>query len=926
QADANATLIFTFVGMKTREIALNGLTNVNVEMEMDAEQMDEVIVYGYGSGQRVGSVVGSVSTVDAVKLASRPASNVSDALQGQIAGMQVFHSSGEPSDNTSIRIRGINSLNAGTAPLYLLDGIPVPASTFSTLNSNDIENISVLKDAASTAIYGSRAANGVVFITTKKGSRSTQGQVVINAQYGWSFLTQNNFDLMNSEQLFRFEEMCFPQLVNDQEYQANKEFVLSNGINFDWEKYMFKDSAPTYSLSAAVSGGSEDTRYHLSLGYLNEDGTAPRSGAERYTLRLNLDSDVKKWLKMGANVTLSYQKAETSVTGWYTNTPVMVVFSERPYNVPYELIDNDGKISYGKELDRLPWSGGINMKHWFQKNPMHRDRIALTASTFEQITPIKGLVLKAIQAVDGIDQRQTNKRLPSYIGNLGSGTTTEYFSRYYTLTATNTADYTYSLNGIHNFSVLLGQEAIVNQSTGFGASVPGMTDDRLTLLPAGNVNSITLPSGSVYKEEYVFNSYFGRLSYDYNQTYYLSASLRRDGSSRFGESVRYANFWSVGAMWDAKKAFFLSDIDAVNSLRLKANYGVTGNSSIGNYLALGTLGTGPQYNNQSGLGIAAPGNPDLTWEEVASFNLGAEGRLFDRVDFNAEFYNKITSNMLMEVPWSATTGFGSGWGNVGKMRNRGFELTLGVDILNDNDFQWRISGNINYNKNTMLELYNGIDRYVNGTTGLEYVVGEPVGGFSVVERVGVDPMDGTLVWRTKEGQLTKVYSDDDAVFNGMNMYADWSGGFSTSFSWNGLSLAADFSFVGKRYMWLNEKYYTMNSNNAGQSNFETKMLEMWTQPGQITDVPKFGTPFYFDTSVYENASFIRMKNLSLSYTLPRKWLQKTGIMEGARVYATGRNRLTFTDFHGYDPEFDNNGTAGTYPNSRQISMGVELTF
>lgn len=924
-APVEGTLVFSFIGMKNQEVMIERRVLINVVMEDDVTALDEVLIIGYGSGQKLGSVVGSVSTVGAKKMESRPTANFSDALQGQVAGMQVFTSSGEPSASTSIRLRGVSTINASQDPLYLLDGMPISSAAFTMLNSNDIENVSVLKDASATAIYGSRAANGVVYITTKKGKKGEKAKVSIRAQYGISMLTNNKLDLMNSKELFQFEEMCMPSLVNNPEYQAKKEFALKHNINTNWEDYMFKDSAPVYSIDASISGATAATRYYISLGYFNQEGTAPRSGVERYSFRSNIETEINKWLKVGANVGLGYQKYETTVTGWYSNTASMVVFSEAPYNSPYELSEGpDGKLIKGEEHIYFPWSNQVNSMYLYKKNPNNINKALLNGNTFLEIKPLEGLTIKAAQAIDATDLRQTSNRLPSYIPDLGNGTAMENFSRTYQLMATNTIEYKKTIADKHSFSVLAGQEAIVSKSDQFAVNISGLTDDRLLLLNAGAAKTLAL--STVGKSEYVFNSYFGRFAYNYSDKYFIDGSVRTDGSSRFGKDNRYATFYSVGAMWNAKQEYFLEHVDWLNQLRAKISYGTTGNAGIGNYRAFGGIGSGSQYNGQTGGGLSSPGNPDLTWETVKTLNIGIDGRILDRVDFNVEFYNKKTEDMLLEIPYSASTGFGSGWGNAGTMRNRGIEVTLGVDIINNKDFYWNISGNFNYNKNEILKLYNDIDEFVLGTTGMKYKVGKSVGSFYDVRFAGVDPQDGMPMWYDVNDNLTKVYSDNNKVFTGMNCYANWSGGFSTAFSWKGFSLNADFSVVGERYMWLNEKYYTMNSNNVLKSNFEKRMLNMWTTPGQVTDVPKFGTPFQFDTSVYENAAFVRLKNLTLSYNFPKRWLEKTGFMEGARIYAIGRNLLTFTDFHGYDPEVDSNGTKGTYPNSRQYSFGVELTF
>ena len=320
-APANGQLVVSVIGYATETIDINGRTFIAVKVKEDAEFLDATIVVGYGTGQKIGNIVGSVTTVSSDEIASRPSANVGDALQGKVAGLQIFNTSGEPQSSVSVRLRGESSLNLSTAPLYILDGVPVSSSVFNSINPQDIENISVLKDASSTAIYGSRAANGVIFISTKKGKQGEKPSVSFRGQYGISMLTNYNMDMMNSEQLFQFEEICVPELKYDPAYQAEKAFVLGNGINFDWTDYLFNDAAPVVQADASIRGASEKTNYYVSMGYYSEKGTAKaNSGVDRFTFRTNLDTQVTDWLKFGANVALTYAGYQTIVTGWYTQS------------------------------------------------------------------------------------------------------------------------------------------------------------------------------------------------------------------------------------------------------------------------------------------------------------------------------------------------------------------------------------------------------------------------------------------------------------------------------------------------------------------------------------------------------------------------------------------------------------------------------
>ena len=383
-APANGKLIVSIIGYATQTVPVEGRSFIAVQVKEDSEFLENALVVGYGTGQKIGNIVGSVTSVSSEELASRPSANIGDALQGKVAGLQIFNTSGEPQSSVSIRLRGESSLNLSTAPLYILDGVPVSSGVFNSLNPQDIESISVLKDASSTAIYGSRAANGVIYISTKKGKQGEKPSVSLRAQYGLSMLTNYNMDMMTSEQLLQFEEMCRPELKNDAAYQAEKAFILGNNINFDWTDYLFNDAAPVIQADASIRGASEKTNYYVSMGYYSEDGTSKaNSGVDRFTFRTNLDTQVTNWLKFGANVALTYAKYQTITTGWYTQSPILQAVTGLPYRSPYEIIYNeDGTISWGEPYEVYPWDNMIDLNKYYKKNTNDRQSMDLMGQTY----------------------------------------------------------------------------------------------------------------------------------------------------------------------------------------------------------------------------------------------------------------------------------------------------------------------------------------------------------------------------------------------------------------------------------------------------------------------------------------------------------------------------------------------------------------
>lgn len=911
--------------MKTQEVPVR--PKVSVVLKTDSELMEEVVVTGYGTGRKVGSVVGSVTAVSAEKFEKKPVANVADALQGQVAGLQVFTPSGEPSESVNMRLRGISSIEGSSEPLFILDGSPISSGAFTALNPNDIESMTVLKDASSTAIYGARAANGVVVLTSKKGRRGEKAKVNFSAQYGLSKMTGDKMKMMNAEQWLNFQEVLDPSLANNAAFQAEKNFYIDNGISTDWTDVFFGGTAPTSQVDLSVTGGTEILNYYLSFGHYQAEGIMDDSNMRRETLRMNIDGNINKWLKVGANMNVSYQKYGTTAFGGTANSVYNKVFAARTYRPDqsyYEILKDDAGnfTGFGERLDYFDKLGYYNPYYLSEIQPSTNDMVRVNGNTFININPIKGLNIRAAQAVEAYDYRSSYVAMPTGPFE-GNGSARESFQRYYSFTYTNTAEYKFKLGSDHNFTFLVGQESIITKNQSFGAEVDGLTDTRLTLMSAGS--TAVMPTHS--KSEKVFNSYFGTASYNYDDKYYIDLSFRRDGSSLFGLNHQWGNFWSAGAMWDIKKESFLSDVDWLNGLQLKVSYGSVGNAaSLSPYLSYGLIGTGPMYGAVSGTAVANPANPDLTWEVAKSTNIGFSARFFNRVNLEVDLYNRDIEDMLMEIPYSHTTGFSGGWGNIASMRNRGVEVTANVDILkNVKDFNWSVSANMSYNKNEITELFFGRDEHVWGDFLLK--VGKPLQEFYYVKWAGVDPRDGYNMWYDKNGNLTKVFSEEDKVFTGKQRYAPWSGGFGTRFSWKGLSVSADFSLMLGQYMFNNERWFTENPQFANQNNQAVTMLDMWQKPGDITRISCPDSPMQSDDDhLLENASFMRMKNLTVSYTFPTRWMKKTGFMEGAKIFFVGRNLLTVTDYKGYDPEVDTSFQLGNYPNTKQYSFGLELSF
>ena len=941
-------LQITYLGMVPKTV--KAASNMRIVLESDSHTLEGVVVTGYGSARKLGTIAGSVSSVSGDALSLRPAASVSDALQGQVAGLQVFTSSGEPSAVSSMTIRGVTSINAETEPLYILDGSEISSNTFVSLNPNDIESVTVLKDASSTAIYGSRAANGVVIVTSKKGKFGEAPTVLVSAQYSVSEVAHDGTDVMNANQWFKFQEMMNPSNLTNESFQAMKNYYKKYNIGTDWVDRFLGNTSPISQIDASVRGGSQNTAYLVSFSHYDADGLYDDSNMRRETLRANLEFNITPWLKIGTNSNLAYNKTQTTLVINGDKTSIYnkpwAAHAYLPTQTTHEILglayNPDGTIDYANSEfngygEKLKWyslnaggHGTFDPDYLASKQPEIQRRVRINENAFVNINPIKGLNLRSAIGLDWNDLRTSYKCYNLVDDGFGeqmpTGQASEEFSNFYRWTVTNTAEYKFNFLKDHDVTVLLGQESMTNKTTAFGVMRTGLVDNRLMLLSSTSNADPSVPSHSISEE--VRNSWFGMLNYAYANKYFLDLSIRRDGSSLFAEDHRWGTFGAAAFMWTVSNEDFMDVTkDWLKDLQFRVSYGSTGNSGLPQaYMALGLVGaSSSMYINSSGTVIANPSNPDLTWEKVKTFNIGLSGRLFDRVDFDLQYYNKVTSDMLMSIPYSYTTGFSSGYGNVAEMYNRGFDFTIGVDIIKNKDWYWNVKVNGNYNKNKVTKLFQGLDSYVLGDFQM-LEVGHDMGEYYMVRWSHVDPADGQSVWLDKNGNYTKVYSEDNRVQTGKSWIAPWSGGLSTTVAWKGFQLDLQFTGMFDRYMWNNERFWLEDPQANGTYNMAASMLDMWMKPGDKTNIPAANVVRQADTMFLEDASFVRLKFAQLSYTLPKNWLNQTGFIKGAKVFLVGRNLLTFTKYQGYDPEVNNTMTFGDYPNTRQYSIGAQLTF
>ena len=934
----NAVLVFSSVGYESVEVAVAGKAQINCELPVDSETLDNAVVIGYGSAKKVGTVIGSVTTVKSDAIKNAPSSSALDQLQGQVAGLAVMTTGGIAGENNvSMSLHGEGSLGSSTTPLYIIDGIQVSSAAIQSMNPNDILSITVLKDASATSIYGSRAANGVVVITTRAGSYDADATVIIRSQGGVSTLADRTFyeNMMSGDELKEFwvkAGIMTPAQIR--ELYTDKGFTA----NTRWYEYMMQFNNPQFQNDVVVEGGGNKVAYMIGASQFSQRGAAPGNTYNRYTVRSNVQGRPKDWLKVGANMSVSYDIFTDNPNWGGASGPGDYGSGGRSYalNPLHPAIDPET----GKEYEKTYPNGVTNPDYYNSKRVNKKDRYGLLSSLFVEIEPIRNLKFTSRAGIDGYISLYNQTGYPSWEALDGNGYKMKSTDFDYSATITNTLEYSFNIGHDHQFVILAGQEGVNNYYDYYEASSEGITDDRLTNLQNGEQASYSVGESMSQSK---FLSFFGRIDYALMDKYYFDASIRNDACSRFGANNRNATFWAAGAMWRMKREGFLQNAYWLTDLNAKVSYGTQGNASIGDYKHLALLASSSDYAESSSMVVGQPANPGLTWEKQALFTVGINGRLIDRIDFNIEYYNRKTSSMLMSVPYNYTTGFSSLYANVGGLLNQGIDLTLGVDILRGKDYYFRASTTFNYNAEKVTELFNDLDRWEMVGYGFAYVVDQPVSYYSPIF-AGIDPEDGAPTWylpyQNEDGtydpdrtcmdpeRITKKYDETTLTQNtGKRMNAPIYGGFSFSGGWRGISLQADFSYVLGKTLINNDAYFYANPGLFPDDNQHKSAADFWTPENTDAAFPDWSKyNMEMDTHLYENANFLRLKNLQVAYDLPRRYLGNQNVINGLKISFTGRNLWTVTKYSGIDPEVNANLSRGIMGNSKQFLFGLELTF
>lgn len=969
QAPADGTLVVSFIGYASKSVNIAGKTRLDIALKEDTHAIDDVIVVAYGTAKKE-SFTGSVAVVKGEELEHRKVSNVTKALDGLAPGVQVTSGSGQPGSGTTVAIRGFGSINASSTPLYVVDGIPYDGA-ISAINPDDIASISILKDASASVLYGARGANGVVLINTKKGNRN-ETNVELKINVGVSSRAIPRYETVGARD---FMEIMYSAFYNDygsnavaQMASGSKRIFGSNEMynpydvplaqlftadgkvrddakllwDEDWLDEVTDNAALRQEYGASVSGGNEKTQYMFSLGYLNEDGVLKTTNFERYSGRLNVETQAKPWFAagMGANFarnsTNSSQTSASATSNVFFSAqmmaPIYPVYQRDPETGDY-LRDANGQ----KQFDYGSSRPSGQQTNFNSIATLYDDKYAQTSYSLSARAHMdfmgigdhwsEGLKFQLSFGTDYYNSQSMTYYNP-FFGNAES-----VGGR---IQKTNTTSLGYTFNQLlsynrtfdrHNIDLLLGHEYYAYTTSDLSGHKTGLPGGGIYELDAA---AVIVGTGSSTDEDRI-ESAFSRIGYSYDDKYYLSGSWRTDGSSRFARSTRWGNFWSVGASWRMSQEAFMRDISWLNNLTLKFSYGVQGNNSVGSYYAYQALyDTGSPNATLPGATINDVANEDLTWESNHNLNVGLEARLLDRIDLSFEFYNRKTTDMLLSYPLASSSGFDSYYRNSGEMRNRGIEFAVTGRIFDRRDFQWSVTWMGSTVSNKVLKLTEDGKDIIGSTQIIRE--GETLYSYYVARSAGVDPMTGEkMYWATdKDGNdyITKstTVAQANRVIAGSRI-PDLYGSLSTSLRWKNLdfSISTNYSIGGKNYDGV---YYEFMSCYYTAQAKHKDMLRAWRKPGDVTDVPKYTigeTPIVTDDKLVD-ASYFSIKNITLGYTLPRRWTSKIGF-KAARVSASVDNLCIFTHLKGMDPQYSlTGGTSYAYAPTRTVSFNLDLKF
>lgn len=986
------TLIISSVSMVTQEVSISA-GNFDVAMVTDVNSMTAVIVtVPYGTIKKT-AFTGSESTISSAMIQKRPVADVTRAIEGLIPGIITTNGGGAPGTGAGILIRGVGSVTANSGPLYVLNGVPYDGS-IASLSSDDIETITVLKDAAAASLYGSRAANGVVMITTKKG-RKGKANVSVNVQQGFMSRGIPEYDRVNSKEYYELFWEAYRNSYLAQGHspavaggEASNVLTSSSGLvynaydvpgnqlvdsvtgklnpnakllwNESWEDALFRQASRT-NASFSVSGAGDNSDYYLSAGYLNEEGIVRNSGFKRYNVRLNLNTAATKWLNAGLNLDGSMAKrkdVQPGDGGTATSNPFYFTRQIGPIYPIYQhdlvtgaYVDSMGEHQYDygvpEQMGTRPYAGRSNIRGTLDLDDYTNNIFNGNVNTFAEIKFLKDFSFRASLGLNyynnSATQYQNNQygdAAPSSPGAGDGGRSTKSSFRQVSLTGNEILSWKKTF-GKHNISALAGHENYRYQVNFLSASAAGFLYPGQTELDNGNSTYSTGAPNS-NEDNSRIESYFGNVNYDYDHRYLLSGSYRTDGSSKFFEDVRWGKFYSFGVGWRISQEKFMKNFHWLNEMKLRASYGESGNEDLrdenGNVIYYGyTAYYYSFFGNGTSRPPNRPGNHDFLWETNKTTNIGIDFSLFkNRLSGTFEWFNRTSSNLLFDVPLPISTGYQSVFRNIGTMKNTGYEVQLGYNVIVNKGFNWRVDLNLTHFKNEITKLPPG-DPTKNGiVTGTKkLMIGHDIYQYWLKEYAGVDASNGDPTWYkdvldangdpTGERVITNKYNDATTYFQGSAL-PKISGGITNSFNYRNfdLSILLTFSYGGLYY--AGNYAGIMHSGDPGIA-WSSDILSRWQKPGDVTNIPRLQTGFYdggASTRWLVDGSWLNIKNITLSYTLPKT---QSKYFSGLQIFANVDNAWLFTSKKGMDPQRSFTGTAdATYTPFRTVNVGFKVNL
>lgn len=934
----------SYVGATTQTINVAGRSNVTVSMKDDTNMLDQVVVVvGYNLVKR-SQITGAIQEVSGKKIENQTSASLEDRMQGRVAGLLISSGSAQPGSNdVKIRIRGTGSINGSNTPLYILDGNEIEAAQFASLNANDIADIQVLKDASSTAIYGSRGANGVIVITTKQGAAG-KVQVGYSTKLSVSKMRAPKSRMMTGAENILYQTYCVEASPNSKAFplmyllsleakekngtiSADELTTLNGGrdrltkaraTNTDWMDEMTQNGF-SMDHSISLSGGNDRTKYYVSGSYMDQQGSLRGSEMKRYNTRMNLTSKINNIFDFGVNMSIGYSNSKTSDPstgeGRYSwANPWFTGLLAYPYESPEDWINGDNPTLILKYFDR------------------DRKLFRMVGTAYLNARITDWLRFRTSYGIDYYNRKNMtslDRNHPKAVKNHGYLSQNTSDTRYYTWT--NTLNFNHTFAAKHMVSGVLGMEMYDRTYSGFNQTGYDL-DQFMTDTPAGIGDKTGAsdypPSIGGSRTRNNLLSYFTQWAYTYDHRYDVSASLRYDSSSKFVGSNKHAVFRSLGAGWNINNEKFLKDVKWIDQLKVRASVGTNGNQDgIGDFVSFTGYGK-TSYNGNSGYVRNEIGNPDLKWETSRQFDFGADFKAFNnRLSLSIDYYDKKTKDLLMFKKISHLSGFSQIPTNAGSIVNRGIELAFSVTPIKS-EVEWTIGGNISYNTNKITDLgawANAENKFVDGDN--LYEVGKALGTWYMVEWAGVNPADGEVQFYKADGTKTENINEAPLVDKFKSYEIPWYGGFHTTVGYKGFELSANFSFAFNYYIMNSARWYI--DNHAFNGNKPAYMLTMWRKPGDVTNIARYdakNNPSPWASQFLEDASYLKLKTLRLAYTLPQSLLKKQKLVRSASIYLQGENLFTVTNYSGMEPETSGGTDEMIYPTPRVFTVGLNVNF